>query len=325
MFFGRVSKRAEPCGSFCMVGDHGSVVGLSEPSHVNVVSSMSILWQSFLTGADWCRGRYTWSPPQSVPKSYEYAAQSESCLSWQSKIACRKCILFQHGLVKSCQFHVSTSFLLCRHLLEIGELFEIRLIVVCLAAVTVNSSACASKGQGYMTTSKGSWAASKGKGGSGWDTKHGNMFLVFKGGSPFQRHCCVPMQATVVPVSTLLRLTRESAFGKNHLRQALDSKNSELVRRPALGNLYRMIAHSVLAFAEAVKQEEKTKKSQAALDKIAKLLAGTEGKKFLAACKTLFAGAGCQVGSEELEGAGLVCGWISFVRRRMFSQRRCQF
>lgn len=36
-------------------------------------------------------------------------------------------------------FHVSTACLPCRLLIEAGELFEMRLIVVCLAAVTQNS------------------------------------------------------------------------------------------------------------------------------------------------------------------------------------------
>lgn len=75
-----------------------------------------------------------------------------------------------------------------------------------------------------------------------------------------------------------------------------------------------MIAHSVLAFAEAVKQEEKTKKSQAALDKIAKLLAGTEGKKFLAACKTLLPEPAAKLEAKNLkEPVGV---WLDFFRAK---------
>lgn len=102
----------------------------------------------------------------------------------------------------------------------------------------------------------------------------------------------------------------ESAFGKNHLRQVLDSKNSELVRRPALG--ISMIAHSVLAFADALKQEEKTRKSQAAVDKIAKLLAGKEGKKFLAACKTLLPESAAKLEVKNLKEP--VGEWLDFFR-----------
>ena len=330
-----------------------------------------------------------------MPKSYEYAAQSESCLSWQSEIACRKCILFQHGLVKSCEFHVSTSFLLCRHLLEIGELFEIRLIVVCLAAVTVISSAstCAicQHRRRYVQQDEQGWQ----KLGQQWRLQRARIHdyqqrklggvqgqrveavgmltgrrwmgckhepracvggpclagekakyvgAVFVGDKPLWHGRPCPNTGICSSSSRAVRLFKGIVASLCRRQwflclRSYDWPGERLWQKPSAtsfglqefragqtacpGHLYDCSFGSCLCGSGQTRRKDQEKPSGTGQD--CKAVGWDRRQKDFGCVQDAFAGVGCQVGSEELQGAGLVCGWISFVRRRMFSQRRCQF
>lgn len=103
----------------------------------------------------------------------------------------------------------------------------------------------------------------------------------------------------------------ESAFGKNHLRQALDSKNSELVRRPALGiSIDDCSFGSCLCGSGQTRRKDQEKPSGTGQD--CKAVGWDRRQKVFGCVQDAFAGAGCQVGSEELEGAGwCVVGFLS--------------
>ena len=102
-------------------------------------------------------------------------------------------------------------------------------------------------------------------------------------------------------------------FGKHNMRQIIDSRNSELARRPAIG--ISVVSSSMLALSTCFEEDatEDDKKFEEALEEMKGLISDGDGTAFKAACETLCRDRTNQASPEKLRKAIEI--WIGFFRK----------
>ena len=100
------------------------------------------------------------------------------------------------------------------------------------------------------------------------------------------------------------------ALGKDNLRQVLDWRNSELVRRPAVG--ISTISGSLKSLSSTLETCSENDHLRTCLENLAGLLKGRRGKAFLDACDVLIRERTGTVTPEKLAEA--IKSWLAFFR-----------
>ncbi|CAE7253624.1 unnamed protein product [Symbiodinium sp. CCMP2592] len=102
-------------------------------------------------------------------------------------------------------------------------------------------------------------------------------------------------------------------FEKENMRQLIDSKNSELARRPAIG--VSVVSSSMLALSSCFGEDETDddRKFQAALEKMRQLFSGEDGANLKKACETLSKDRSSNNSADKRRKA--IETWIAFFRR----------
>ena len=102
-------------------------------------------------------------------------------------------------------------------------------------------------------------------------------------------------------------------FDKHHMRQIIDSRNSELARRPAIG--MSVVSSSMLALTGLFEEEEteEDRKFHGALQNLRSLFAGEDGAAFKKACEILSKDRSSANSAEKRRKA--VETWLAFFRK----------